>query len=67
MRVFSDGSLPQAMRASMSLPGVFAPIEIDDRLYVDGGLVRNLPVDVARQHGRGPGDRRQRGQHLPAA
>lgn len=49
MRVFSDGSLPTVMRASMSVPGLFAPIEIDDRLYVDGGLVRNLPVDVARR------------------
>jgi len=39
------------MRASMSVPGFFAPIEIDDGLYVDGGLVRNLPVDVARQMG----------------
>ncbi|MEA3275165.1 MAG: patatin-like phospholipase family protein [Pseudomonadota bacterium] len=51
MRVFSDGSLPKVMRASMSVPGLFAPIEIDDRLYVDGGLVRNLPVDVARRMG----------------
>jgi NTE family protein len=51
LRVFSDGSLPKVMRASMSLPGVFAPIEIDDRLYVDGALVRNLPVDVARRMG----------------
>lgn len=51
MRVFADGSLPSAMRASMSLPGVFAPIEIDDRLYVDGALVRNLPVDVVRRMG----------------
>ncbi len=51
MRIFSDGSLPQAMRASMSLPGFFTPVEIDDRLYVDGALVRNLPVDVARHMG----------------
>ena len=51
MRVFSEGSLPTVMRASMSVPGLFAPIEIDDRLYVDGGLVRNLPVDVARRMG----------------
>jgi NTE family protein len=51
LRVFSDGSLPKVMRASMSLPGVFAPIEIDNRLYVDGALVRNLPVDVARGMG----------------
>jgi len=51
MRVFAHGSLPTAMRASMSLPGFFAPIEIDERLYVDGALVRNLPVDVARRMG----------------
>ena len=51
MRVFSGGSLPQVMRASMSVPGVFAPVEIDGRLYVDGGLVRNLPIDVARRLG----------------
>lgn len=51
MRVFSDGALPEAMRASMSLPGVFAPTQIGDRLYVDGALVRNLPVDVARRMG----------------
>jgi len=48
MKVFGGGSLAQAMRASMSVPGLFAPMEIDKRLYVDGGLVRNLPVDVAR-------------------
>ncbi|MCG6860958.1 MAG: patatin-like phospholipase family protein [Chromatiaceae bacterium] len=51
MRVFADGSLPKVMRASMSVPGLFAPIEIDSRLYVDGALVRNLPVDVARAMG----------------
>jgi NTE family protein len=37
------------MRASMAVPGAFAPVEIDGHLYVDGMLVRNLPVDVARQ------------------
>jgi NTE family protein len=51
MRVFDEGSLPRVMRASMSVPGAFAPVEIDGRLYVDGGLVRNLPVDVARGMG----------------
>jgi NTE family protein len=35
----------------MSVPGVFSPISIDGRLLVDGGLVRNLPVDVARAMG----------------
>ncbi len=50
-RVFEDGPLPRAMRASMSVPGVFAPVRVDGRLYVDGGLVCNLPVDVARRMG----------------
>ncbi len=49
--VLEDGDLTSAMRASMSLPGVFAPIEIESRLLVDGGLVENLPVDVAKAMG----------------
>ena len=48
MRVFERGDLARVMRASMSVPGAFAPVQIDGQLYVDGGLVRNLPVDVAR-------------------
>ncbi len=40
-----------AMRASMSVPAVFDPVRRDDALLVDGGLVRNLPVDVARDMG----------------
>ncbi len=51
MAVFDRGPLPVAMRASMSVPGLFAPMEWDDHLYVDGGLVRNLPIDVARRMG----------------
>ncbi len=51
MRVFDQGVLVKAMRASMSIPAAFAPVEIDGRLYVDGGMVRNLPVDVARRAG----------------
>lgn len=47
--VLDHGSLPAALRASMSVPGVFAPAELDGRLLADGGLVRNLGVDVARQ------------------
>ena len=50
-RVFDRGFLVKAMRASMSIPAAFAPVEIDGRLYVDGGMVRNLPVDVARRAG----------------
>lgn len=51
MKVFERGSLVKAMRASMSVPAFIAPAEIDGRLYVDGGMVRNLPVDVARKAG----------------
>lgn len=51
MKVFERGPLPVAMRASMSVPGLFAPMEWEDHLYVDGGLVRNLPIDVARSMG----------------
>jgi NTE family protein len=49
VRVFGSGDLVTAMRASMSAPGVFAPVEVDGRLLVDGGLAENLPVDVMRQ------------------
>ena len=40
-----------ALRASMSLPGAFAPVDVDGRLLVDGAVVRNLPVDVVRAMG----------------
>ena len=49
--VFSEGELASAMRASMSVPGAIAPAEIGGRLLVDGMLVNNLPVDVARAMG----------------
>ena len=51
MVVLSEGSLTQAIRASMAVPGAVTPVEIDGRLLVDGGLTRNLPVDLARQLG----------------
>ncbi len=44
-------SLSTAMRASMSVPGAFAPIDVQGRPLVDGALVRNLPVDIARRMG----------------
>lgn len=47
----SDTPLFLAMRASLAVPGVFAPVRVNQRLLVDGGLVRNLPVDVAREMG----------------
>jgi NTE family protein len=49
--VFKDGSLAQAMRSTMSIPGVFAPVEHGTQVYSDGGAVNNLPVNVARKMG----------------
>jgi NTE family protein len=49
--VFKDGSLAQAMRSTMSIPGVFAPVEHGTQVFSDGAAVDNLPVDVARQMG----------------
>ncbi|MDR7135915.1 NTE family protein [Lysobacter niastensis] len=49
--VIDHGSLALAMRASMSLPGIFNPVEIDGRVLVDGGLVNQVPVDVVRDMG----------------
>lgn len=45
------GNLAQAMQASMSIPGALRPVELEGRLLADGGIVNNLPVDVARQMG----------------
>lgn len=47
--VFRRGSLTQAMRASMSVPGFMAPVEYEGRKLVDGGLVDNVPIEVARE------------------
>ena len=49
--VLRDGDLALALRSSMSVPGVFAPTEVGGRILGDGGLVNNLPVDVARAMG----------------
>ncbi len=49
--VLKDGDLATALRASMAVPGLFAPVERDGRLLVDGGVVANLPVDAARAMG----------------
>ena len=47
--VLGSGSVSQAMRASMSIPGAVAPVEIQGRLLVDGGIANNLPIDEARK------------------
>lgn len=49
--VFSHGPVSQAMRASMSLPAFFSPVTDKKHIFVDGGLLDNLPVDVGREMG----------------
>lgn len=49
--VFRSGSVAEAVRASAAFPGIFAPVEKDGRLLVDGGVVDNLPSEVAREMG----------------
>ena len=49
--VMGEGDLTSAMRASLSAPGVFSPVEREGHLLVDGGIADNLPVDIARAMG----------------
>jgi NTE family protein len=49
--IFQDGSLAEALRATMSVPGIFTPVHDGQHVYVDGGLINNLPTDVVRQMG----------------
>lgn len=49
--VMQSGRLPLSIRASMAIPGLFAPVMIDGRLLVDGGLVNNFPTDVCKKMG----------------
>ena len=49
--VFESGNLVQAIRASISVPGVFKPVKIGSAVLVDGGLCDNMPVDEARKMG----------------
>ncbi|MDH4185722.1 MAG: patatin-like phospholipase family protein, partial [Nitrospira sp.] len=51
MVVLKSGRLADAARASMSVPGAFPPMELDGRLLIDGGIVRNLPIDIVREMG----------------
>ena len=46
--VLHDGSLAQAVRASMAIPGVFTPVEVNGRVLADGGMVQNIPVETVR-------------------
>jgi NTE family protein len=49
--VFKDGPLAVALRSTMSIPGVFSPVHEGKAVFVDGGLLNNLPTDVVRQMG----------------
>jgi NTE family protein len=49
MTVLRDGDLATAMRASMAIPGAFTPVLMENKILSDGGLVRNIPIDVARE------------------
>lgn len=49
--VFDRGDLALAARSTMSVPGVFAPVDYDERLLVDGGVVENVPISLARSMG----------------
>ncbi len=46
-----SGSLARSLRATMSIPGVFSPIEVDGKILSDGGLVNNIPTDVVKEMG----------------
>lgn len=49
--IFASGDIVTAMRASMSLPGILAPVEHEGKLLVDGGMAMNIPVSVGRDMG----------------
>ncbi len=49
--VFKEGPLSEALRATMAIPGIFAPVEINGVWYADGGILNNLPVDVVKEMG----------------
>ncbi len=49
--VIETGNLAEAVRSSMSIPSLFTPVKVDGDLLVDGGLVRNFPVNYLKQMG----------------
>ena len=49
--IFKEGYLPEIMRASMAIPSIFEPVEIDGKLLVDGGLINNFPVKRVKEMG----------------
>ncbi|MBZ4687157.1 MAG: hypothetical protein PWQ96_2380 [Clostridia bacterium] len=49
--VFSKGPVYQAVRASISIPGIFEPQRINGKLYVDGAVLNTLPINLVKEHG----------------
>jgi NTE family protein len=49
--IITSGSVCTAVRASCTIPGIFTPVQVEGKLLIDGGVVNNLPVDVARSLG----------------
>ena len=49
--VLDKGYLPQAIRATMAIPGYFTPVSLDGKVLVDGGMVNNFPTDIAKAQG----------------
>jgi NTE family protein len=49
--VFRSGPLSLALRSTMSLPGIFTPVRTDGHIFADGGLLNNIPIDVAKEMG----------------
>ncbi len=49
--VLKNGSLAQALRATMAIPAVFAPVELNGKILADGGILNNIPTDVAKEMG----------------
>ncbi|CAM4031041.1 esterase [Bacillus manliponensis] len=49
--VFTDGSIADAVRASISIPGIFVPEKVNGRLLVDGGVIDRIPVSVVKEMG----------------
>ena len=49
--VLRSGSLANALRATMAIPGIFTPVEVEGRVLADGGLLNNIPVDVVKAMG----------------
>lgn len=51
LHIFDSGSISDALRASSSIPSIFMPIDIDGKLFIDGGIAQNFPADVAKDMG----------------